>query len=292
MASLVGLTVTDVAQMGNEDLGNHYLAIGDYPNAQKSYSRMRENCTTPKHIVEMNFKLLYLAIIQQNWPVAATFTVKMSAVTIRGEERVTKVDPIVHAATGLAMMNQGHYRDAAELFLAVDPCYMTLPPQAGIHFQSEMLSPNDIAIYGGLCALASMDSHELRTKVLENQPFRQFLELEPHLRRAISMFCSSKFTSCLAVLESYAADYLLDLYLHQYFTPLYQLVRTKSLVKWLSAFSVVTFKEIETAFPTAHHLLPEKQPEPDLVKELVGLIQKGSLKARVDLVDKVGSTFQ
>jgi COP9 signalosome complex subunit 1 len=276
--------------MGNEDLGNHYFIMGEYNNAQKCYTRMRESCTTSKHIVEMNLKLLNVAIAHKNWSHAVTFGVKITSLGIKAEDRVAKFDPLINATTGLAHLNLGHYKDAAELFLAVNPTYMALEPLASIEFQKEVISPNDIAIYGGLCALATYDSAELKKHVLENQPFRQFLELESHLRRAISMFCGSKFSACLAVLDSYAADYKLDLYLQSHFAKLYQRIRTKSLVQWLSAFSCVTFQEIQKAFPAPDQtsLGSKKQPY-SLLAELEDLIKSGSLNARIDMADEVSS---
>jgi COP9 signalosome complex subunit 1 len=197
----------------------------------------------------------------------------------REEERTNKYDPVLHACDGLIRLNTGSYREAADSFLSVDPSYLTMEPQAGILFQRCVISPNDIAIYGGICALATMDSAELKSKVLENQPFRQFLELESHLRRAISMFCSSKFTGCLGILDSYTSDYKLDLYLQPHLETLYHMIRTKSLVRWFSAFSVVSLDEVLKAFPS---LDPNT-----LLDELDDMIKSGILDARIDLVDKV-----
>jgi COP9 signalosome complex subunit 1 len=125
-----------------------------------------------------------------------------------------------------------------------------------------------------------MDRAELQRRVLDNTSFRPLLELEPHIRRAISMFSSSKYKGCLQVLESYMADYLLDFYLCSHFLKLYQLVRSKCIVQWFSAYSRVTWEEIEKEFPNS--LL-----NVELADELVEMIRSGSLDARIDLVDKV-----
>lgn len=270
--------------MGNEDLGNHHLRLGDYASAFKFYNKMREYCTTNKHLIELQIKLMYVAILQGNWSGVIPYRVKLSGLGIREEDRVAKFDPIMNASVGLAHMNMGKYRDAAMVFINVNPSYVTLDDQAGVRFQREVMTPNDIATYGGLCALASMDSSELKKYVLENQPFRQFLELEPHLRRAIGMYCSSKFAACLAVLNSYSADYKLDVYLQKHFGPIYQQIRTKAMVHWLSAFSAITFDEIEKAFPAEKSGGSEQSRLED---ELEKLIMAGKLDARLDLVDRV-----
>ncbi|KIW02547.1 uncharacterized protein PV09_06003 [Verruconis gallopava] len=272
--------IKESIRMGQEDLGNHYFLVGDYPSAFKAYTKMREFCTTPKQIAQMTFKLLYVAIMQRNWAIAASYQPKMGALQLSSEEKA-KFDPILFACVGLSHLQQCHYRDAARAFLNVDQQYMTLQEaQGGIVFQKQVMTPNDVAVYGGLCALATMDRAELQRRVLDNTTFRPLLELEPHIRRAISMFCSSKYKSCLQVLESYMADYLLDFYLNGHFLKLYQLVRSKCIVQWFSAYSSVTWQEIESHFP--NNLL-----DIDLEDELRGMIRNGVLDARIDLVDKV-----
>lgn len=44
------------------------------------------------------------------------------------------------------------------------------------------MSPADVAVYGGLCALASFDRPELKSRVLDNIGFREFLEAAPQAR--------------------------------------------------------------------------------------------------------------
>jgi COP9 signalosome complex subunit 1 len=94
------------------------------------------------------------------------------------------------------------------------------------------------------------------------------------------MFCASKYTGCLGILESYMEDYLLDMYLQDHFLNLYRQVRSKCIVQWFSAFSVVTWEEIEKAFP-------QKLLGGSIEQELEAMIKSGELDARIDLVDKV-----
>lgn len=50
---LNGLVYTCVCRRGHDDLGDHYLDCGDLTNALKCYSRARDYCTNPKHVVNM-----------------------------------------------------------------------------------------------------------------------------------------------------------------------------------------------------------------------------------------------
>jgi COP9 signalosome complex subunit 1 len=266
--------------MGNEDLANHFFSIGDFSSAFKAYSRMRDYCTTARHIAELAMKQLHVSVAQCNWDLPQSYFIKVHGLSIKEEERA-KYDPILHACLGLAHLQRSSYKEAANSFLNIAPNYMNPEVVAGINFQREVISPNDIAIYGGLTALATMDRTELQRRVLDNTSFRQFLELESHLRRAISMFCAAKYTGCMAILESYRTDYMLDLFLQDHFMKLYWRVRGKSIVQWFSAFSVVTLDALAKAFPT-----PPEYPG-TIEHELGDMIRTGRLKARIDLVDRL-----
>ncbi|KAM6552608.1 hypothetical protein CsatB_013370 [Cannabis sativa] len=74
--------------------------------------------------------------------------------------------------------------------------FLETNPELGNNY-NEVIAPQDVAIYGGLCALASFDRTELKafnfsslgTK-LDNLNFRNFLELVPEVRELINDFCS------------------------------------------------------------------------------------------------------
>ena len=95
----------------------------------------------------------------------------------------------------------------------------------------QIISPQDVAIFGGLCALAMFDRAELKTKVrrppmllfarlafspthpsclsvcpnshqvLDNTAFKNFLELVPQVRELIADFYNSRYASCLNYLQ-------------------------------------------------------------------------------------------
>jgi COP9 signalosome complex subunit 1 len=267
--------------MTHEDLGNHFVRVGNLNGAAKSYARVREYCQTAKHLADLNFKLLYLSILQEAWNTVLTYRLKLFSgqKDNKDDKTAQETDAIVQACTGLSHLNLNQYRDAALAFTAVDPSYSTNAVATEIDFARAVITPNEIATYGAICALATMEPAELRTNVLENQKFRHFLELESHLRRAINMYCSNKFTPCLAVLDSYAADYKNDLYLGRVFKTLYRKIRAKCLRHWFSAFSVATLDELEISFPPTD--------DETLQAELRRMIMAGELNARIDVVDQV-----
>lgn len=259
-------------KMGSAELGSHYLDTGDPSAAYKAYARMRDFCTSSKHIAEMCLKLTLASIEQGNWISVESNVQKIWNLQLKAEEEL-EIHPRLHIAMGLAQMSGLTYRDAAASFLQVDPV-------VGSSF-NELLVRNDVAVYGGLCALASMDREELRSRVLESASFRNFLEVEPHIRRAIASFCNSNYSECLAILDTYKTDYLLDVYLQAHVQQLYGRIRRKSIVQYFIPFSCVSFENMAKAF---------KSDERAMEMELVEMIQQGVLNARIDTQNRVSSS--
>ncbi|EGE83463.1 COP9 signalosome subunit 1, variant [Blastomyces dermatitidis ATCC 18188] len=280
--------IKESIRMGNEDLGHHYHRIGDLPNASKAYSRMREYCTTTSHIASMLFKNINVAIDRGDWLGVQSSVQRLRNLQFKPEDEA-KSKAKMFAALGLSQLASSAYHSAAINFLSTDPVIADN--------YKEVISANDIAVYGGLCALASMDRADLQTHVLENKSFRNFLELEPHIRRAISFFCASKFRLCLDILEAYRADYLLDIHLQKHVPVLYSCIRTKAMQQYIIPYSRVTLDAMVTVFSPgqAASIKPNggtidlKSP---FIVELIDMIQKGTLDARVDVEKGVLVTTQ
>jgi len=277
--------------MGSEDLGQHYYNLGDMGKAQSSFAKMRDYCTTPAHIISTAFRMISVVIEQKNWLGVQSQVNKVRALNLKQEE-AARIQPKMSTAQGLSHMCQGEFKEAANAFLSTD---FTLGDT-----YNEVISSNDVAVYGGLCALASMSRAELQSKVLENNNFRSFLELEPHIRRAINSFCASKYSQCLEILESYRVDYVLDIYLQDQLPRLYEKIRTKSIVQYFAPFSQVTLQSMEQMFgtsatstaiattaPNGHSSTTPSAISPRFLNELVSMVQSHDLDARIDLENAV-----
>lgn len=267
--------------MGYDDLGQHYHRIGDLSDASKAYAKMRDFCTTNTHIIIMSMHIIKVSIDQQNW-LAVQSNVQRIRQSLDSNKfpEAEKNTAKLSAAMGVSHLAMGHYRDAAREFLETNPrmtgAKLDVPGDEEAY--NEVLTPNDIAVYGGLCALASMSRGELQQKVLAHKTFRNYLELEPHIRRAISYFVSSKYSACLSILDNYKADYLLDIYLQKHLEDIYFRIRSKAIHQYFIPFSCVTLSALATAFNT---------DEASIQVELVQMIKQGKLDARIDLVDRV-----
>merc|ERR1712137_1438581 len=115
---------------------------------------------------------------------------------------------------------------------------------------NEVISAQDIALYGGLCALAAFDRAELRSKLIDNTGFRSYLELFPEVRELVHDFYASRYASCLAYLEKLKPDLMLDIHLHAHVGTLYEDIRSKALIQYFSPFVTVDMSRMAAAFNT------------------------------------------
>lgn len=272
--------------MGSEELGVHNHNTGDLPNALKAFNKMRDYCTTPLHIATTAFRTIAVNIEQKNWLGVQAQVTKIRGLQMKPEE-TAKAQPKICAAQGIQYMALGEFKEAASSFVNTDFDML------GDSY-NEVISSNDVAVYGGLSALASMSRGELQSRVLDNANFRKFLELEPHIRRAINSFCGSKYSQCLEILESYRADYLLDIYLQEVLPTIYQKIRTKSIVQYFQPFSRVTLDSMEKLFGATQPDTSNGQASSSTTSvvtpfraELIQMIQSKALPARIDLENNV-----
>ncbi|AEO69234.1 uncharacterized protein THITE_134572 [Thermothielavioides terrestris NRRL 8126] len=264
--------IKESIRMGNEDLGKHLESIGDLNAASETYAKMRPDVSTTKQLVDVGKHLVRVSIQRREWGMVSAHLSKLGAAH-RGEEEKA-VQSYLEVAQGIALLGQEKYKEAALSFLAVD---------SGVSGSSynELASQSDVAVYGGLLALASMDRDELQTCVLDNTRFRALLEHAPHIRRAVAQFVAGRYSACIATLESYRPDYLLDLYLQKHVGNIYSQIRSKCITQYLIPFSCVSLDTMSKAFGGA------EQPIEDL---LADMIRSGALAARIDTIDKLVTT--
>jgi len=303
--------IRESIRMGQEDLAKSLLATGGpppdphnpaaitgYNAAYQAFAKMRDFCTTPTHVAAMTLRLIDTSVLQAVaaqeggapantfWQAVLISSSRLRSVGVKEEEQ-KKLDAIAHAVTGLAHLSLTNYREAARALLATPFTYNGLGPIHGVDFGRRVASANDIAIYCGLCALATFSRQDLIDRVLGG-PFRQFLELEPHIRKAISLHTTAKYAACLSMLRHYYSDWTLDVFLGapaarggSHVDALIALIRKKSIVAYFSSFSEVSLTALADNFPSM-------DPSPTAMEdEVTALIQSGDLDARLDAVNGV-----
>ena len=78
---------------------------------------------------------------------------------------------------------------------------LQVPNEMGTQYH-DVLSAQDVAVYGGLCALASFDRHELRNHVINNVSFRDYMEVNPEVMPRLLLMQSTSYVLPLQHMSS------------------------------------------------------------------------------------------
>lgn len=172
-------------------------------------------------------------------------------------------------AAGLAYLAKKNYKTAAKSFLQANFDHCDFP---------EIISPNNVAMYSGLCALATYDRQEIQKHVISSSSFKLFLELEPQLRDIIFKFYESKYASCLKLLDEIKDNLLLDMYLAPHISALYTQIRNRALIQYFSPYLSADMVKMASAF---------NRNVSELENEVMQLILEGQIQARIDSHNKI-----
>nr|DBA27531.1 TPA: hypothetical protein GDO54_008010 [Pyxicephalus adspersus] len=270
-----GNSIKESIRRGHDDLGDHYLDCGDLSNALKCYSRARDYCTSAKHVINMCLNVIKVSVYLQNWSHVLSYVSKAESTPEIAEQRgerdsqTLSVLTKLKCAAGLAELAARKYKQAAKCFLLASFDHCDFP---------ELLSSSNVAVYGGLCALATFDRQELQRNVISSSSFKLFLELEPQVRDIIFKFYESKYASCLKMLDEMKDNLLLDLYLAPHVRTLYTQIRNRALIQYFSPYVSADMYKMATAFNTTVSALED---------ELTQLILEGLINARIDSHSKI-----
>eukprot|EP00092_Neocalanus_flemingeri_P037506 GFUD01040840.1.p1 GENE.GFUD01040840.1~~GFUD01040840.1.p1 ORF type:complete len:494 (+),score=177.25 GFUD01040840.1:237-1718(+) len=267
-------SIKESIRRGHDDLGDHFLDSGDLANALKCYSRARDYCTSGKHVVSMCVNVIKVSVYLQNWSHVISYVNKALATpdlndgNLKSTEHLTMVTRL-KCAGGLADLMTRKYSAAAKQFLGASLDHCECP---------DLVSPNNVAIYGGLTALATFDRSELHKQVISSAQFKLFLELEPQLREVLQCFYDSRYGQCLKLLEDMKDNLLLDIYLAPHINTLFSMIRNRGLVQYFSPYSSADLNKMANSFNTSVS---------GLENELMKLILDGSIQGRIDSHNKV-----
>lgn len=266
-------SIKESIRRGHDDLGDHYLSCGELANALKCYSRARDYCTSGRHVINMCLNVIKVSIYLQNWSHVLSYvskaecTPEFSDTQNRDQNQATLTR--LKCAAGLAELATRKYKLAAKHFLQANFDHCDFP---------DMISCNNIAIYGGLCALATFDRQELQKNVISSTSFKLFLELETQIRDIVFKFYESKYAQCLKLLNDMRENLLLDIYLAPHVNKLYTQIRNRALIQYFSPYMSADMRKMSEAFNCTVS---------ELENEIMHLILDGQIQARIDSHNKI-----
>lgn len=254
--------IKESIRMGQQDIASHSIKTGDLSNALRTLIRNRDYCTTPLHVFQVNMSIIDVSILLGQWPQVQTYLSKLEGTTLPElQENRGKLD----AATGLVLLSRKNYAEAARTFLKIDSSIGTT--------YNNIISMHDIANFTCLLALATFSRDEI-LMLSESTSFKPFLELEIMSREALTAFHKQRYAECFKLLDSLQADMIADVYFSSHVTEIYELIRERSYLQYISAFSTVPLSRISIVFA---------QSSSEIESCLCKLISAGKLKqTRID----------
>ncbi|KAI8991021.1 26S proteasome subunit RPN7-domain-containing protein [Mycotypha africana] len=284
-------------RISHQEIGNFYYKKGDFANALKNYVRTRDYCIGSSHVLEMCFNTIKIYIDEGNFShVIQTYISRAESIpNVKDDADTIARLRCCQAIVALGMTSgsgvnsrSGGQQQPSDFYITK---YRSIANAlTEISFESatsthnavnDIISPNDIAIYGSLCALITYSRNELYTKVLNNVNFKSFLVMEPDLYHLVESFYKSKYAVCFDLLENrFRPSLEMDMYLQPHHVEtMIQLVREKSMVQYCLPYSVIDMRKMATAFNMSLTTLED---------ELCALIaKKGKIAARIDSHRKI-----
>jgi len=250
-------------------LADWFTEHGDYASALKSMSKSREYCSDTTAAFSTCMTIIKLSALQREYTNIQSYTSKANHTHFKDTGDQSKI----FAAYGLYYMTAGKYKDAASNFAQVKP--QDLGSSASIF--GDILSIQDVALYGVLCALASLERGEVQAKLLDSS-FRECLDLVPHIKDLTLDFCNCKYAACLSALEKLKESLSLDVHLHSQVNDICQQIRSKGMVQYFAPFLSVSLHSMAEAFNTNVE---------GIQSEVAQLVIKRQLDAKIDSHKKV-----
>mmetsp|Transcript_1425 Transcript_1425/g.2726 ORF Transcript_1425/g.2726 Transcript_1425/m.2726 type:complete len:444 (+) Transcript_1425:63-1394(+) len=244
-------------------------AMGEYTSAIALLVESTEFASSMQNNLEAS-----MAIIENSVFSGVMNHVNSQATRLRGNKDFNLKSNVKWSAkllvsVGLAQLKQGNFLSAASSFLGLNYSQSHLP---------ELLSPADIANYVSVCAMATYGRHELKTRLLQDENFKRFLDHSPLWRDALTAFVDSNYAASFSAMNTIKPLLQLDYFIGAHVEGLYSTVMERAFTQYFRPFSSVKLPEMADAF---------KMPLQALESVLVGLIAENKIQARVDSHNKV-----
>lgn len=244
------------------------VSIGSWNTAISRYIEAKSYAGDTKMLLDINLKIMITSIKSGQFG-----HVKSEASHAIASDEIYKDNVIrskVLCCLGLYHLYHQRYDAAVSMFI---DCHFSVYNKL-----KEIVSGKDIALYGGLCALASFSRTQLKKNVLDNVEFKRFLELTPKVSSLVRAFYDSEYGKVMAGLQSLKNDMLIDIYLYRCCEHLLTSIRGKALVQYFSPYSAMDINKMAESF---------RVPIDEMEKELSTCIGDNHIKAKIDSHNKI-----
>mmetsp|Transcript_28702 Transcript_28702/g.38224 ORF Transcript_28702/g.38224 Transcript_28702/m.38224 type:complete len:532 (-) Transcript_28702:187-1782(-) len=255
-------------------MGEFYKARGELREALHKVKRSQDYCTNHRQNGQVCLMVIELGIDLRFYNEVRIYITKAehtSDLLSNDSEFASKLA----AASALVSLSESHYADAALKFAS-------LSSELTNQFNS-VLSAEDIALYGGLLGLASLDRQSLQSSLLDSTKFKGRLELVPPLRDALRHYVRAEYKPCLSLLSSLLPQLRLDIHLASHIDTLMEMIRHRCIIQYFIPYNTASIVTMAQTFG-----MEMEEMEATLVK----LIGEGRMpgRPRIDSLRKMVST--
>lgn len=252
----------DLVRQSFAALGEFHNQRGDFVQAMKCFVRARDYCSSNEQLAMTSLDVIQIAVDSGNFSQVSSCLSKVEHIA---DSLFVDLSARFKATSGLMQLRNRQYKMAARRFLATSPIL-------GDHF-SNVLVAEDVALYGGVCVLATFDRDELKSQVIEGGDFKNFLDLVPNMRQLVQDVHESRYGKALQALQAMRPAMLLDLHLRDHVDQLFGMVRDRCLTQYFSPYLSVSLHSMAAAFAT---------PVDEIEASMAKLIVDGHIAARID----------
>jgi COP9 signalosome complex subunit 1 len=250
-------------RISHNAIGDMFYRMGNINEALKSFLRSREFCTMGRHHNEMCLNVISASIDLNQFYNVGNFINKVSDT---GGDAL--VGSKLKAAAALSDLVGKQFKNAGLKFIGVG--------SALENKFNNVVSAEDIAIYGTVCALATFNRAELRTHIIDNKSFiNSYLNLVPKFKNVALSFCDvAKYSSVFHLLSEVKPRLLCDVYLQAHVETLFSMIHEKLILQYISPYCAVDLVRMAHSLHIAPRVLEDV---------LIKLISNGQLSARIDM---------
>ncbi len=253
--------VKESIRTAHNELGAHHSKCGQHMDALKAYQKNKEYCSTREQTMDFMRRMMTCALDMGNYNQAMSQAAKLRQLGAGAAPVLAGAN----ATMGLAELSRSNYRGAASWFL-----------QTGLALGdafADTVRLHDVAVYAGLCALATYERGELDTAVLRDPMFREVLALAPTVRDMISAFHQSDYGASFRFMGQLERRCKYDLHMGRHWDPLTAAIRSRVILQYFRPYVSVSLTVMAQALATSVE---------DLEFECARLINEGKLVARID----------
>lgn len=224
-------------------LAEFHRERGELREAWRRVARSREYCASGRQHAQVCLLLVELSADLGEWSTVRD-TVARAEHAAAGDPDDALFRPKLRTAQALACLAEGRYSEAARGFTLVSP-------ELTSQFHT-VVSAEDLATYGGLLGLATMDRKALHEAVIDG-PFKGRLELVPAMRDALCHYSRADYGRCLSLLQTGALrrDLLLDIHLSPHVPILLDMIRSRCIAQYFQPYSSLSLKKMGNVFGCA-----------------------------------------